>query len=209
MTQRTPGLGVVPTPPPDGDPAAIGMPWDESTRPRGPAPDMNTLYTEGGRDEARSLVEVHGRFRAELVRLRDLVVRSTEDVAEVGSARSALNALALRQNNWTVSGRCQIYCALLTSHHVGEDQVHFPRILTGDPRLAPVLDRLNYEHEVIAETIDEVDRALVVMVAAQREGRDDATGVLRGVDQLMTMLLSHFAYEEHELVEPIARLALG
>jgi hypothetical protein len=209
MTQRTPDLGVVPTPPPARDRTGAGVPWGESTRPHGPEPDKNALYTDGGRAEARSLVEVHGQFRHELARLRDLIAQAAMDASKVGSARSALNALALRQHNMALRGHCRIYCELLTSHHLGEDHVHFPRLNQGDPRLAPVIDRLNYEHEVIAEAIDKLDRALAAMVTAQREGHDGAAGAPRAIDQLTAMLLSHFSYEEQELVEPIARLSLG
>jgi hypothetical protein len=37
----------------------------------------------------------------------------------------------------------------------------------------------------------------------------DVTGVRRAVDLLTDTLLSHLAYEERELVEPIARLGLS
>ena len=49
-----------------------------------------------------------------------------------------------------------------------------------------------------------VDRALVAFVAGQ-DGRTLRTAV----DLLTDALLSHLAYEERELVEPIARLGIG
>jgi hypothetical protein len=209
MTMRTPGLGVVPTPPPGRDPAGADVLWDESTRPHGPEPGKNALYTEAGRAEARSLVEVHGQFRHELARLREHVAQATADASKTGSARSALNALALRQKTMALRGHCRMYCDLLTSHHLGEDHVHFPRLNQGDPRLTPVIDRLHYEHEVIAEAISELDRALVALATGRRDGHDGAADAQLAIGQLTVMLLSHFSYEEQELTEPIARLALS
>jgi hypothetical protein len=47
-----------------------------------------------------------------------------------------------------------------------------------------------------------VDAALVALVAEQEDGMDR---VGRAMDLLTDALLSHFAYEERELVEPLAR----
>jgi hypothetical protein len=105
MTWRTPGLGVEPAALPDRDPAGADVSWDESARPHGPEPDKNALYTEAGRAEARSLVEVHGQFRHELARLREHVAQATADASRIGPARSALNALSARRTRHPVIGR--------------------------------------------------------------------------------------------------------
>jgi hypothetical protein len=55
---------------------------------------------------------------------------------------------------------------------------------------------------VIADVLDEVDRALVALVS-----EDDGVSRLRGaIDLLTDTMLSHLSYEERELVEPLARL---
>ncbi len=70
-----------------------------------------------------------------------------------------------------------------------------------DERLEPVIERLTDEHLVIHDAIEEVDRALVHHMTEHDFGR------LQGaLDVLTDTLLSHLSYEEHELVEPLARL---
>jgi hemerythrin-like domain-containing protein len=66
----------------------------------------------------------------------------------------------------------------------------------------PVLDRLTDEHEVIADLLDHLDRALVSIVADE----DAGTAQLQDVLDLVTdALLSHLAYEERELLHPLAQ----
>ena len=67
-----------------------------------------------------------------------------------------------------------------------------------------MLDRLHEEHEVIAELLERVDRALVALVSP--EETDGLAQVEGAIDLLTDALLSHFAYEERELIEPLARL---
>jgi hemerythrin-like domain-containing protein len=110
--------------------------------------------------------------------------------------------MTMRQNNWTVGVYCESYCRVVTTHHTIEDQSVFPHLRARDPRLAPVIDRLQEEHHAIHGVLEEVDRALVAFVS-------DPDGIkqLRAAADLLTdTLLSHLAYEERELVEPLARL---
>jgi hypothetical protein len=65
-----------------------------------------------------------------------------------------------------------------------------------------VIVRLTQEHLVIHEAIQEVDRALVQHLT-RPENHDAIQGA---IDYLTDALLSHLAYEEQELVEPLARL---
>jgi DNA invertase Pin-like site-specific DNA recombinase len=73
---------------------------------------------------------------------------------------------------------------------------------SADPRLKPVVDRLEYEHTVIHDVLDQVDHALVALVSAP-DGMDRLTTAM---DLLSDTLLSHLSYEERELIEPLARL---
>jgi len=70
-----------------------------------------------------------------------------------------------------------------------------------------VLDRLHLEHGVIGESLDGVDRALIDLVQADGSDGDHARAVeaLRHqVDRLSDVLLSHLAYEEREIMHPLA-----
>ncbi|EHK85636.1 LLM class flavin-dependent oxidoreductase [Saccharomonospora azurea] len=196
-------LGVRPTPDP-GVRLSAAMPWDESSRPTAVATRGPARYTDRGRAAGQHLVDVHDQLRAELRQIRDLVDQVREGAVDVGSARSAISEMTMRQNNWTVGAYCASYCRVVAQHHTIEDQGIFPHLRASDDDLAPVLDRLEQEHLVIHDVLESVDRALVDMV--ERPG--DYTRLQEAVDLLTDTLLSHLAYEERELVEPIARYGM-
>jgi iron-sulfur cluster repair protein YtfE (RIC family) len=167
-------------------------------------PDPDRTYTPRELAAGQHLIDVHDHLRAELARVRELVDQVAAGAMDAGAARSHIHTMTLRQNNWTVGTYCESYCRVVTMHHSLEDQAMFPRLRGGDPRLAPVVDRLEAEHRAIHDVLEQVDRALVAFVATP-----DGAGELRAaVDLLTDTLLSHLAYEERELVEPIARLGV-
>jgi hypothetical protein len=178
--------------------------WDESTRPTapsaGPVPPLLPHQAAVG----QHLVDVHDHLRGELAQVGDLVGQVRAGVLSAGAARGAVNEMTMRQNSWTVGAYCAAYCRVVTTHHTIEDQALFPRLRRGDPRLAAVVDRLHYEHEIIHDVLEEVDRALVAFVGPDDDGR----GLQVAVDALSDTLLSHLSYEERELLEPIARLGV-
>jgi alkanesulfonate monooxygenase SsuD/methylene tetrahydromethanopterin reductase-like flavin-dependent oxidoreductase (luciferase family) len=149
------------------------------------------------------LIEVHDALRAELTQLRDLVGQVAAGTSNAAAVRSFITRMTIRQNNWTLGTFCETYCRTVTNHHTLEDRSVFPHLRRSDERLGPVLDRLEQEHEQIADLLEQVDRSLVALVAAEEDGIGD---VGRAMDQLTDALLSHFSYEERELVEPLARL---
>ena len=195
------GLGFAPTPD-DGVRRSDRSPWDESTRPIGPAPEPGRVYSARERARGHHLVEVHDHLRQELAQVRDLVDQVEAGSLDVGTARSHINQMTLRQNNWTLGTYCESYCRLVTTHHTIEDATMLPHLRRRDPRLAPVTDRLEEEHRIIHDVIESVDRALVALVS----GDGDLKGLRAEVDLLTDALLSHLSYEERELVEPLARL---
>jgi alkanesulfonate monooxygenase SsuD/methylene tetrahydromethanopterin reductase-like flavin-dependent oxidoreductase (luciferase family) len=199
---RRGGFTVVPTAD-DGIRRSGVRVWDASERPTGPVPDPDRTYTPHELAAGQHLVDVHDHLRSELAKVRDLVEQVVSGVADAGAARSHIQTMTLRQNNWTMGTYCESYCRVVTMHHTLEDQALFPRVRRGDPRLTPVVDRLQQEHHAIHEVLERVDRALVAFVADQ-----DGDALRAAVDLLADTLLSHLAYEERELVEPIARLGI-
>jgi hypothetical protein len=176
--------------------------WDESTRPTGPAPEAGREYSARQLANGQHLVDIHDHFRAELSQLRELIEQVAAGSVDPGAARSHINVMTMRQNNWAVGAYCESYCRVVTTHHTLEDQSVFPHLRQADPRLAPVLDRLAEEHLVIHDVLERVDRALVELVSSP-SGVD---GLRAAVDLLAVTLLSHLSYEERELVEPLSRL---
>lgn len=197
-------LDVTPTPAPT-ERLSQEMVLDESTRPSGPAAEPGRSYSFFEQANAQHLVDIHDHLRGELTRLRDLIDEVMSGATDAAFARSQIQAMTLRQNNWITGAYCQGYCRLVTTHHTLEDQAVFPHLREGDPALAPVLDRLEEEHRAIHGVIERVDEALVTFVATP----DGIDGLRDAVDLLTDTLLSHLSYEEREIVEPIARLGLN
>ena len=196
-------LGVVPTPD-DGTRLTTERLWDESAPPTAPAPDPDVVYTAAGRANGQHLIDVHDHLRSELARVRSLVRQVAEGAVDVAEARSEINTMTMRQNNWTMGAYCESYCRLVTIHHTLEDTSMYPQLRRGDARLGPVLDRLTEEHHVIHDVLERVDAALVATVAEPKRIAD----LQAAVDLLTDTLLSHLSYEERELVEPLARMPL-
>ncbi|GAA1558634.1 LLM class flavin-dependent oxidoreductase [Kribbella lupini] len=196
-------FSVVPTPPPTERRSDVQV-WDESTRPTGPALDPERTYTPYQLSSGEHLIQVHDHLRAELEQIHDLVEQVAAGSMGVGAARSHINTMTMRQNNWTLGTYCESYCRLVTTHHSIEDASLFPRLRRADDRLKPVVDRLQEEHLVIHDVLENVDKALVHLVS----GEGTLDDLRAAVDLLDDTLLSHLSYEERELVEPLARLGV-
>ncbi|MEO3855972.1 LLM class flavin-dependent oxidoreductase [Acrocarpospora sp. B8E8] len=184
--------------------ARVSGPLDDATRPRLPERDLAAL-TATQRANGRRLVQIHDHLRRELAQIRDALEQVAAGQSEAAALRSMINELTMRQNYWTLGSFCASYCRILTAHHSIEDAHMFPALAAADESLAPVVERLEQEHEVVAEILTGLDAALVAMIedpAGLAEVRDQ-------VDLLSNVLLSHLAYEEEELVEPLSRLNLN
>jgi hypothetical protein len=171
---------------------------DDATRPRRYVANHAPI-TPTGQVGADALVAVHDNLRAEMRQVLDVIDQVVAGTADPHAARSLVNRMTMRQNYWSVGAFCASYCRILTLHHTIEDQRLFRDLRSHDEGLGPVLDRLSEEHEVIAGVLDRVDRSLVAMLA------DPSTvgEVRREAVLLSEVLLSHLAYEEEQLVDPL------
>ena len=123
--------------------------WDESERPTGPSPDPDRLYTNHEQASGQHLIDVHDHLRGELAQVYSLIDQVESGTLDVGAARSAINEMTMRQNNWVLGTYCESYCRVVTTHHTIEDQSLFPYMRQTEAGLVPVIDRLEYEHRVI------------------------------------------------------------
>lgn len=158
------------------------------------------------------LVDVHDHLRAELDQVRDIVRQVREGHTTVGSARSVITTMTMRQNNWTLGAYCESYCRIVTGHHTNEDRGMFPHLLRSEPALEPVITRLHDEHEVIARLLDALDRALVSLVGDPGHGSEGHRALDRlsdAVDELTEQLLAHLSYEEEALHDALATHGFG
>jgi hemerythrin-like domain-containing protein len=175
----------------------------EEDRPHRPETDDGPV-TPAGRVSRQTLVQVHDHLRQELADVVRLATEVAENRLDPAAARSLINQMTLRQHYWTLGAFCAQYCRVVTVHHAIEDRRVFPALRREDEALSAVLRRLGEEHEVIAAVIDRFDRALVALIA-------EPTGVeevRRIAQELQEGLLSHFAYEEQELLGPLGRSSI-
>lgn len=193
----------------DGVRRSEERPWDETTRPTVPTPQGAPMaYTPQQLARPQHLIDIHDHLRQELSRVLEVIEQVREGHLQVGQARSVINTMTMRQNNWTLGGFCAAYCRIVTGHHTLEDRSVFPHLASAEPEVAPVIERLEEEHEIIADVLDRLDRALVAMVDNDgygAAGRDALDELAAAVALLSDVLLSHLAYEERELAGPLAR----
>jgi hemerythrin-like domain-containing protein len=179
--------------------------WDEAARPLAPAIPAGRDYSDRGQQVAALLLDVHGMLRSELRGLRDVLAGVEGGESTVGDARATVQAMTLRRHDWALGAYCAHYCRFLTEHHGIESEWVFPHLARSEAALAPVMDRLQSEHEVIHGVVERVDRALVALA------RDDTAlgGVREAVDLLTDLLLSHLSYEESQILDPLARFGFA
>jgi len=116
--------------------------WDESTRPVAPPAPAGHVYTEQAQLVGHHLVDVHDALRQELTQLRDVITQVLDGSVAAGAARSSINEMTMRQNDWTLGAYCASYCRTVTQHHGLEDAQIFPYLRRADAALVPVIDRL-------------------------------------------------------------------
>lgn len=203
-------LPVDPTPD-DGSRLTGELAWDEGARPIGPRPAA-ARYSPHQRAVPQHLIEVHDMLRGELDQVRSIVDQVRQGQLSAGAARSVINTTTLRQNSWTLGAYCQSYCRIVTAHHTNEDRAIFPHLRRSCPPLAPVLDRLQSEHDVIHDVLEQLDEALVSLVENDgygAAGRQSMIDLQHAVDLLTDTLLSHLSYEERELAHPLAEFGFS
>jgi FAD/FMN-containing dehydrogenase len=128
---------------------------------------------------------------------------AAEELAELAGDRPAAvgTGAAERARLWACRERHPDYCRFVTGHHMLEDEAVFPHLRAREAGLEPVIDRLADEHKIIHQVLNDVDQALVDHL----RNPADFTGLQQAVDVLTDALLSHLAYEEAQLVDPLAR----
>jgi len=173
------------------------VPTDDATRPTAPELPPGVGVAAVG----QHLIAVHDHYRRELAQVRDVLRQVAAGVAQVGAVRGQLATMTLRANAWTLGGLCQGQCRILAQHHSVESDAIFPHLRASHSGLGDVLDRLDAEHHAIHRLLDGIDTALVALA----HDPTDLAPITAAVDLLTDTLLSHFAYEEHELVGPLAR----
>ena len=89
-------------------------------------------------------------------------------------------------------------------HHRKESELLFPKLLHCCPELAPVIERLEREHERGEKSIRELEHALL---AFELMGPSRRAGFEQAVERYISFYLQHMALEEDEIL-PAARRSL-
>jgi hypothetical protein len=139
--------------------------WDESARPTRSASPADVTYTRVGRAIGSHLIAVHDHLRGELDNVRDLVESVESGAVSASEAVALFDQFSIRQNNWTIGAYCAAYCRMVALHHGLEDADIFPHLRSCETDLEPVIDRLSEEHTIIHDVLENLNRALVELVA--------------------------------------------
>jgi hypothetical protein len=151
--------------------------------------------------------EITNPLLAELRRVHDMLRRDLRtcgalaDAAMAGAPtdqlRDELGRLASRSPLFQLKVNCLRYCQLVHAHHGGEDVVLFPAVRRSAPHLSAVVDRLEADHRVVSDLLDEVEAAAHQLdAAASAAARTRLVGALNG---LSAHLLDHLDREEEAL----------
>jgi hemerythrin-like domain-containing protein len=95
---------------------------------------------------------------------------------------------------------CLGFCSALTGHHTAEDNRLFPRVLRDRPELAPAIATLIRDHTMIAHLIRDLEHALA--------NSADTPELLRHLDGIEAVMVTHFRFEEKQLVGLLDAMAI-
>jgi iron-sulfur cluster repair protein YtfE (RIC family) len=137
--------------------------------------------------DVRDMYTVHIVFRREFGQLPSLV----RAVPDGDTARAEL-----------LAGHVQLLCGMLHSHHSGEDELLWPKLLDrGSDEIAPLVHTMESQHEAVDKAITDLDAALVswrgTASSADRETLADA------LERLYGPLVEHLNMEEEHIL-PLA-----
>lgn len=182
---------------------------DDATRPK--APRIGGL-TATQRARGTRLAVFHRMHLQQLGQVQRVLAQVEASEAGAGAAEAArlgtaISALDMAQNYKLFGNLCGHECQMLTFHHTAEDQALFPVLQArGTEGLRKVVDRLQAEHLVVHNLIEELEAAALHLMR-----NPDAAGFADVKARFLTLdkvVRSHFGYEETELEEALGFLGI-
>ncbi|MDY0908683.1 hemerythrin domain-containing protein [Microbacterium sp. CFBP9034] len=125
----------------------------------------------------------HSKLRAALELARD----SVDEGADAASGPAADLTLF-----------CVGFCSALDGHHRSEDAGLFPELRAEHPELGPVIDKLMQDHSMLSYLLADLRAAI--------DGGAEPADLHRHLDGIGAIMESHFAYEERQVLVPLAAL---
>ncbi|MGW4462978.1 hemerythrin domain-containing protein [Micromonospora sp. NPDC004704] len=137
--------------------------------------------------DVRDMYTVHIAFRREFGQLASLV----RAVGDGDTARAEL-----------LGDHIELLCAALHSHHTGEDELLWPKLLErGAEEVAPLVHLMEAQHQAVDNAITEINGTLPLWRStASATGRETLADAL---DRLNASLIEHLGMEEERIL-PLA-----
>jgi iron-sulfur cluster repair protein YtfE (RIC family) len=138
---------------------------------------------------SEQLTQVHQSLRERLISLRQEAARNSDP----GAAAAALPGDLL--------SHCVSFCGAIHTHHSGEDGQLLPALRAAAPELAPVIDKLAEDHDLVGGILRRIRELLTPGQAPSGPG-----ALTRELDGLTAILESHFSYEERRIARALDAL---
>jgi len=142
------------------------------------------------------LLAVHEWLRRDLRQCRE-IARDVRAGAAATLVKARIQQLRTTGPLWQLRANCLQYCALVQNHHRLEDVMLFPAMRRYAPSLAKVIDRLERDHEEVADLLKEVATAADGLTDSAGDGPHERLAT--GLDRLAEHLLEHLELEERTL----------
>jgi hypothetical protein len=149
------------------------------------------------------LLYIHGAIRHDL-QVVERLASGVMDGLPPAEVRAEIERLQTNGPLWQLKVNCLRYCRFVHLHHRMEDVAFFPRLRAANPAIAPVVDKLEADHRVVSDLLDEVEAG----AAALDEDDCEASRrrVAYGLEELAGSLLEHLDYEERTAGPTIRRM---
>jgi hypothetical protein len=162
-----------------------------------PTPQGQAFYEE--------LLWVHSMIRRDLEVVQRLQAE-VENGLSADEVRSEIGQLKTNGPLWRLKMGCLNYCRFVESHHRLEDLALFPALLRTNPRIAPLVERLEADHRRVAGLLKDVEADAERLDGGDRQ--EARKPLAESLGELADHLLAHLELEERE-VAPTLKAMTG
>jgi len=177
---------------------------DDATRPAIPRLEG---VTDQQRPPGEHLRMIHDHLRDNIVVLGRLIERASQGEASAEEVRAETADLAMVSNYRRFGTLCGQYCQFVHGHHAIEDQMIFPGLAAQGPAFKAIAERLQAEHVVVHQLLEQLIDALIALADAPGAARfAAAVAIFRALEKV---LLSHLGYEEDAIGDALGYFGIG
>ena len=149
---------------------------------------MHTAEVTEARPDVREMYVIHRVFRRELALIPELV-RGARD-GDMPRAQ-------------TVGEHVRLVLAGLHMHHVGEDNVLWPRLIERAAPSTGLVETMQAQHQRVDDCVQQIEPALAAWLTDASKVR--AERLAQAVEDLAALLVAHLDLEEQEVLPLIER----